>query len=210
MPPPSVSTSWWLSGVYFTSPSEGWAVGGDDSNHLGVLLLFGSPISPMGGTVGTEITFTGSGFGAKKGKVLLGTVGLKILSWSEDSILAQLLKPLSPGIYDVTVQPKESKGASPIVFHDSFSVRSPDIGSVEPQSGSANDQITIQGLFFGTKKGKVTLGGKSCKVLSWTMVPTTEVSEIRFVVPKRLNPGTHELIVTTTKVGSDTIDFTVD
>ena len=89
-------------------------------------------------------------------------------------------------------------------------MKAPEIDSVDPTSGSTGDQITIHGLFFGTKKGKVTLGGKTCKVLNWEMNPTTGASEIRFVVPKGLSLGTHELKVTTTKVGSDTVNFTVE
>ena len=85
----------------------------------------------------------------------------------------------------------------------------PEIDSVEPTSGSAGDTITIHGFFFGTKKGKVTLDEKTCKVLSWTMDPTTGESEIDFVVPKGLTSGTHELKVTN-GVGTDTANFTVD
>ena len=121
----------------------------------------------------------------------------------------QLTKPLSPGIYDVTIQPKEPKGAPAIVYNDGFTVKAPEIDSVEPTSGSTGDEITINGFFFGTKKGKVTLGGKTCKVLNWTMDPTTGVSEIEFVVPKRLTPGVNELKIIN-GVGSDTVDFTVE
>jgi hypothetical protein len=106
----------------------------------------------------------------------------------------------------VTIQPK---GASPIVMPNGFSIVTPEIDSVEPSSGSANDQITVTGFFFGTKKGKVTLGGKNCRVLSWTMDPTTGESTIQFVLPKGLSPGTHELKVTN-GVGADTTNFTVD
>jgi len=161
------------------------------------------------GTIGTEFTITGTGYGVKKGKVLIGPAALKILEWTDSSIRCQLTKALSPGTYDVTIRPK-TKGASPIVLEDPFTVKAPEIESVEPTSGSTGDEITIEGSYFGTKKGKVTLGGKTCKVLRWTMDPTTGVSEIDFVVPKRLDPGTYELTVITTKVGSDTIDFTVE
>ena len=38
--PPSVSNSWELNAVHFTSSYEGWAVGGDNANHTAVLLNF--------------------------------------------------------------------------------------------------------------------------------------------------------------------------
>jgi len=166
-------------------------------------------VIPSEGTIGTEITITGSGYDIKKGKILIGTASLKILEWTDDWIRWLLSKALPPDIYDVTIRPK-TKGSSPIIIANGFTVKAPAIETVEPISGSIGDEITIHGLFFGTKKGKVTLGGKSCKVLNWTMVPTTGVSEIHFVVPKGLDPGTHELKVTTTKVGSDTVDFTAE
>ena len=168
------------------------------------------PITPSEGTIGTEIWVEGPSFGAKKGKVLIGKAALKILEWTDSSIRCQLTKALPPGIYDVTVQPKEPRGTPAIVYEDNFTVKAPEIETVDPTSGSAGDEITINGSFFGTKKGKVTLGGKNCKVLSWTMVPTTGESTVQFIVPKRLDSGTHELKVTTTKVGSDTVDFTVE
>ncbi|MGD0918950.1 MAG: right-handed parallel beta-helix repeat-containing protein [Thermodesulfobacteriota bacterium] len=167
------------------------------------------PVSPKEGTIGTKIHIYDLGFGTRKGKVLVGNVAPKILEWTDSSIGCQLTKAPSPGTYDVTIQP-QAKGSSPIVMLNGFTVKSPEIGSVEPSSGSAGAEITIIGSFFGTKKGKVTLGGKSCKVLHWTMVTTTGESEIQFVVPKGLTPGTYELKVTTTGVGSDTGNFTVE
>ena len=65
---------------------------------------------------------------------------------------------------------------------------------------------------FGTKKGKVSIEGQSkgkakivnCKVTFWDMNPTTGVSELRFLVPKVLDPGTYPLTVTN-KVGPSAV-----
>ena len=41
--PPTVSGDWWLDGIHFTSPNEGWAVGGSSSgenNRIGVLFHY--------------------------------------------------------------------------------------------------------------------------------------------------------------------------
>ncbi len=201
---PSLDVLWWLNGVHFVSPDEGWAVGGGP--RWGIMLRY-SPISPDQGTIGTEFIIPGPGFGARRGKVLLGTVALKTTQWSNDSIQCQLTRPLSPGTYDVTIMP-QARGSSSITFSNGFTVKAPEVDSVNPANGSTGDEITMSGLFFGAKRGKVKLGGKTCRVLSWTMDPTTGASEVRFVVPRGLSPGINELRLTNS-VGSGTTDFTV-
>ncbi len=169
------------------------------------ILLVSALTAPAQGTIGTEMTITGSGFGTAKGKVLVETVAPKILGRSASSIRCQFSKVPPLGTYDVTIQ---RKGASAMTVEDGFTVMPPVINSTEPTHGSAGGNVTIHGSFFGTKKGKVTLGDKSCKVFSWTMVSTTGESEIRFVVPRGLTSGAKELIVNA--VGSGTTTFTVE
>jgi hypothetical protein len=154
-----------------------------------------SQINPYEGTLGTIMTISGSGFGPKKGKVLLGSEGLKIkiLSWSDESIQAQLSKPLPSGPYDVIIQPKE-KGVGQIVIPSGFTVKAAEIHSIEQGEGTAYDEIILTGKFFGTKKGKVYLEyeengntvRKSGKVTNWWMDSVTNESEIIFIVPKML------------------------
>jgi hypothetical protein len=59
-------------------------------------------------------------------------------------------------------------------------------GAVE---GTIGTQITIAGSDFGSKKGKVTVGGKSCKVLQWANESIT--CEIKTALP----PGTYDVVV---------------
>ena len=143
---PPASSDGRLHNFHLLSSTEAWAVVGDNTNYTVVLAQGMSTVSPNEGTIGTQFTITGSGFGSIKGKVLVGKAAPKILQWTDSSIGCQL-RALAPGIYDITVQPK---GASAIVFQGGFSVVSPDIGFVGPPGGSANDQITVHGLFFGT------------------------------------------------------------
>jgi hypothetical protein len=168
-----------------------------------------SPVNPRKGTIGTVIMVSGSDFGTRKGKILIGNATLTILQWTDNSIQCRLTRALPPGPYDVTIRPA-TKGVSPTVLQNAFTVKAPEIDSVEPTSGSIGDEITINGYYFGTKKGKVTLGKKTCKILSWEMNETTGQSDVRFVVPKGLSAGINELKVTATGVGSDTMNFNVD
>ncbi len=182
---------------------------GDNSPKL-VVIYEGSPVSPESGTIGTQITILGTGFGAKKGKVYLGAVALKVLVWNDELIQCVINKRLDSSTYDITIQPKEPKGAPEIVFENAFSVEAPWIESVNPTEGGQGAEVTIVGDFFGIKKGKVTLGGVNCRVLSWTMDPSTGESQVHIEVPKRLSSGTYDLTVSN-QVGSDTMEgaFTI-
>ncbi|MGB9629584.1 MAG: IPT/TIG domain-containing protein, partial [Thermodesulfobacteriota bacterium] len=158
-----------------------------------------NPIDPSEGTLGTEFVIWGSNFGDTKGKVLIGNVAPKVLDWTNEWINCNLSKVLAPGTYDVTIMPK---GLPPIIERNAFTVKEAEIYSIEPNEGTTNDQITIKGRFFGTKKGAVfleyeELGSfvrKSCKVLKWWMDPISGESEILFVVPK-MSPKVCDVVV---------------
>ncbi len=172
-------------------------------------------LSSFEGTIGTQIMLTGADFGIKKGKVLLGTVPAKIATdgWQTDSITCTVTKvPLPPGSFDITIKPQPYKDVLPIRLTNAFTVVNPEIdsGSAD-QHGAPGAEITLEGRFFSTKKGKVYIeyeqGGatkkKNCSVRYWYMDPVSGVSELRFVVPNGLNPATYTLRVTN-KVGSTT------
>jgi len=167
-----------------------------------VTAIFSLPpgLSVNEGTIGTQITITGSDFGTKKGKVLIGGMAIKIAkeAWTPTSITGVIKKPLPPGIaYDVVLQLKEPQGVDPITLSGAFTVMAPEIGTVDPNTGAEGTEVEISGNFFSTKKGKVYLGEKKCKVSSWGM------DTITFFVPKTTKsfpPGTYPLKVTN-KVG---------
>ena len=168
------------------------------------------PLTPTEGTIGTQITITGSSFGTKKGKVLIGGVAAKIEKdgWADDRIVAVLTKVPPPGgLYDVTIITK-SKPPVSIPLEDAFTVRTPRISSYS----LANTEVTVNGTFFGGKKGKVYLVSqtgsikpKSCKVTYWYMDPTDGTnSQIKFMIPK-VEPGSYWLYISN-KVGNSPID----
>ena len=147
------------------------------------------------GTYGTQITFAGPGFGSKKGKVLIGGLAQKVGSWSDTSITVIVNKYkdlVTDAPYDVSIQPKEPKGAPPI-NPGGFTLKKPEIEPISTASGSSGDEITINGMWFGTKKGTVYVGDQKCKVTSWTMNPTTGISTLTFVVHKKLGAGKYFL-----------------
>jgi hypothetical protein len=115
--------------------------------------LLGS-LSVNEGTIGTQITIADSGFGTKKGKVTVGGKSCKVLQWANESITFEIKTALAPGLYDVVVQLKEPKGASPITYEGAFTMMAPEIVTVNPGSAPTRE-IEVTGLHFGTKKGAV-------------------------------------------------------
>ena len=155
---------------------------------------------------GSIVTIKGSNLGTAKGKVALGTVKAKVKTWTPELITAEFKKvPLVTGPYASVVTPKK---ATPITTPDAYQVKAPAILAVMPEGGWPGDTVTLQGKFFGKKKGKLTLGGKKCKVTSWTMDARTGASEVKFVVPSKLDDWFHDLLLTN-KVGSSSTEFEV-
>ena len=170
-------------------------------------------LSVTEGTIGTEIIINGSGFGESKGKVFIGDVAIKVAKdgWTPTRITCTANKVPLPGetIYDVTIQPKP-KGTPVIPLSEAFTVRKPYINPITSDDhGAPEAEVTIRGLWFGTKKGKVYVGEQKCKVKSWDMNPTTGESTIVFVVHKKIGASNY-LLEIENKVGrSLTFGFSV-
>ena len=175
------------------------------------VMVNGPELSPIQGTIGTEISITGFGFGTKKGKVLIGGVAAKIAKdgWKPDSIICTVTKVPLPAetAYDIMIISKEI-GTIPISKAFTVKLPEPVIDPGVNDHGAAEVPITINGNFFGTKKGKVYLEylgkNKNCKVTDWNM------NSITFLVPKKLAEGTYPLNIAN-KVGTvGVVGFTID
>ncbi len=138
-----------------------------------------SAMNPSEGTVGTQFTISGSGFGGKQGEILVGAERCKILVWSDTVITGEVTKPQPPGDYPVAVSLQGNKG--PMTF-SSFSMRAPRITPPDSLPLVPDAKVfTIKGAFFGDKKGEITLLGprgetEKAQVVEWSM------NSIRFEV----------------------------
>ena len=170
-------------------------------------------LSVLEGTIGTQLTInTNSGFGTKKGKVLIENTITKINSWDDSEIVCTLKKVPPVGTYNVTIKPNK---AADIPLSNAFAIKPPEIDSLNVYHGVAGvTPITITGNFFSTKKGKVYLEyekngqpkKKNCKVTSWGM------DSITFVVPKGLVSGSTYPLKVENKIGiaGAPSDFTIE
>lgn len=154
--------------------------------------------------VGGVLTIDGLGFGTAKPKVFLldEATGkkyvLKVTAFADDQITAEIKKAVL-GELQLNVQPK---GADPFTF-DSVVIERPDVGDLLAEDfqtpideASPGLAFYISGDYFGTKKGKLFVGGKKAKVLTWAM------TGILVEMPKKLANGLWDILLDN-KVGTD-------
>ena len=117
---------------------------------------------PTRGTIGTEVTISGEGFGPPKGKVFLAfqnakgktqKKNLKVLSWTEDAIEARWTATIDPGRYDMFVQPR---GADPI-FAGDFDILGPQSLPLVASTVANGAEGEVTGRFFGTRDNRPKL-----------------------------------------------------
>jgi PKD repeat protein len=175
-------------------------------------------VAPAEGSIGTQITVTGTGFGDIKGRVYLryqdarGRLrrkSLRVESWTDGLIVARVWAKMEPRLSDVMIQPKRQ---APVIVQNVFTAMVPVVDSITPATGSPGDSIAVAGDYFGTAKGAVRfrylsggrLRSKRCKVTSWTMDPATGESSVTFTVPDRVAPGTYDVVVSN-KIGATVV-----
>ncbi|MGZ5442604.1 MAG: IPT/TIG domain-containing protein [Thermoanaerobaculia bacterium] len=146
--------------------------------HLTAIVLFAavfpaaaapvlSNISPTSGYPGTQVTYTGTGFGAAQGS---GSVWLgnkfagSIVSWSDTQVVAVVAASAASGSAQVQQGGVWSNSIA-------FTVIKPNITGVSPTSGYPGSQVTITGTNFGATQGtgSVWLGNKLAgSIVSWS------------------------------------------
>ncbi|MGO9445800.1 MAG: IPT/TIG domain-containing protein, partial [Thiobacillaceae bacterium] len=123
-----------------------------------------SSVSPTSGVPGTQVTITGSGFGAEQGsgQVWLGTANGVVQSWTDSQVIAVVATGSTTGNAQI-LQNGVMSNAVP------FTVNSLHIASVTPNSGGPGTSVTIAGTGFGWNQGNgsVWLGGTNGQVVSW-------------------------------------------
>lgn len=120
------------------------------------------------GTAGTEVTITGSGFGATKTST--SSVNFRgnfapILSWSDTTIVCTVPPSATAGDLTVWVTVGGVESAKlPFTIV-------PSVASVVPTYAAPGETVTLDGANFGTtqRTSTVTIGGVPATVSSWSM-----------------------------------------
>ncbi len=176
--------------------------------------------SPNVGTIGTKVALVGTGFGDVPGKLAFYGTKTKppftVTSWTNTRIEFVMAKKCVATEYEVVVHPKVGPSVSMSAY---FTVQPPMFFTIDPDTASIGDTITVNGIYFGTKAGKISLVSnagpkpvrKSCKPVTWVMDNATNTGSATFLVPKGVLPGAYDLVIsndigTATSVGGLTVE----
>lgn len=147
----------------------GWVRVFQTGNSNGIPFLMNPPnitsLTPTSGSAGTQVTFTGTGFGGVQGtgSVRLGSSNGTVSSWNDNQIVATVVQGSGSAQSLVSQNGVSSNGIPFYVFP-------PTITSVTPNSGVAGTQVTITGIGFWNSQGTglVQFGGSNGIVNSWS------------------------------------------
>lgn len=146
-------------------------------------------VTPNSSTTGLDVTIDGTGFDTAKPSVSLTTSGsskkytLKVKTFSSTQIVATVGTVVA-GTFDVNVKVKTNIGS----LASGLTIATPSFTNMSPTTAAPKDTVTITGDFFGTKKGKILVNGKSAKVLTWSN------TQITFEMPK-LASGSYAVVI---------------
>ena len=198
--PPDVSSNWAFYRVYFTSPSEGWAVGWDaavTNNSKGVLLHYSggtwtsvSPPSVSSNWDAWALHFTSSNEGWVVGRDLANGRGVLLDysggTWTSVSPPTVSSQWRLSGVHFTSANEGWAVGPDNtnkigVLLH----FKSP----VSPNQGTIGTEFAIAGSGFGTTRGKVLIGNVAPKILEWND------SSIRCQLAKSPPLGTYDVTV---------------
>ncbi len=156
-------------------------------------------VAPTSGVPGsTQVTITGSGFGATQGSgfLQLGTQNGVVSSWSDTQIVATVAAWAASGIASVNQNSLYSNNVP-------FTISAPVIQGILPASVIPGTQVTITGAGFGANQGSgyVTTANKTPTVVSW--------SDTQIVVSIVTGTTPGQLYVRQGGINSQPVNFTI-
>jgi len=158
----------------------------------------------MTAIAGTQVTITGTGFGASQGngKVWLGSTYGVVVSWSDTQVVANVASSSNTGVAQVL---QGGVWSNSFTFTISSSSPAPVISSISPGIGGIGTTVTIVGSYFGTAQGQsvVTFNGISATVSNWSD------GSITARVPSGLALGVATVSVNVNLTDSNVVQFTV-
>lgn len=130
-----------------------------------------------------------------------------------DGALRVRVPPVPAGMHDLLVRRPRSQSTGTddlLVISSALHVAEPTDLMVTPSDARPGDILEITGRFLGPRRGRVEIGSRRARVLSWetdvdadtasvpgTAPGTMPTDRVRVRVPRRLGDGVHPVTVTT-------------
>jgi len=161
-------------------------------------------VTPTTAIAGTQVTITGTGFGANQGggNVWLGNTYGVVVSWSDTQVMANVASGSSTGVAQVL---QGGVWSNTVAFTVSNSSPAPVVSSISPSTEGIGTTVTIAGSYFGNSQGQssVTFNGVVARIAGWSD------GSITARAPSGLNPGTATVNVIVNQLASNGVQFTV-
>jgi IPT/TIG domain len=181
----------------------------------GIPVPFEDPADIIEASVGTQIVIAGTGFagltGQSKPKVFMDSAAfpknrpMKVVNFTDTELVCEV-KSGVVGDFDVTIVAK-GPDFPPLVAEGVLRIVPPVFEQPTPGVSVPGGLVTLHPFWdaqgFGTKKGKVKVGGKKAVVQSWTP------GEIVFLMPSKLPDGIH-IVTVKNKVATATVEVGVE
>jgi len=165
-------------------PGPGGGDGGGGGNPPPVLGI--ASASPMQLSVGASIVVTGTGFTTKP-RAWLDVNGrrvpLKVARGAAVWRFTARLNSIPRNVNGACALNVLARGAKTPYVLEGMSIELPNIVAVAPPAADSDKQATIVGAFFGTRRGRVRLEGRSCRIRAW------KDTEITVRVPRTIVRG---------------------
>jgi fibronectin type 3 domain-containing protein len=161
-----------------------------------------SSLNPTSGPIGSQVTITGTNFGATQGSNFVSTSAgsAPVISWSNTSIVITIPTSLA-GFANTMISVSVNQLSSNQVNFGILSV--PNITSLNPAFGPVGVSVTISGANFGATQGTSTV--------SFNGVPATPTSwsATSILVPVPTGATTGPLVVNVGGSATNGVSFTV-
>ena len=165
--------------------------------------------SPIEGTVGTQVTITGTNLKRGTAPVVqlkkTGTasaIKLAVNLVTPTQVTATVKGALKPGVYQVWIKwGRKIKLQAP----SALTIQPPALVDVSPEVGGLGATITVHAAFLGLAPGTVTVDAKKATIASWLGTSDTNPGTALFKVPAGLANGYHSLTIAN-GVGSASFD----
>lgn len=141
--------------------------------------------TPTSGSVGEEITLTGTFYPNTSYSVNFGNANAVIKSIASNMLVVYVPSVSTPGDVKISIV----SGGKTNTSANDFKIVGAAISSFSPRSGIAGEVITIKGTGFNTYSNTVRFGSINAQILSST------ATEIKAIVPSNLLPAEMKITV---------------